>query len=191
MSVRNGKCEKHVELNPYGYFENSLPEEEENMPQNKRESLIFTVMMCFFMVFFMSIYNVACHHGAFNLEIIKDAWLGFPIAYCFAMCCDWFLVSGLAKGFAFRFLVKPESAPLKKVLAVSCCMVVPMVIIMSFYGAMEAVISGGAGWNRLLLIWITNIPRNFIMALPLQLLVAGPVIRGLFRRLFPEGTVLA
>lgn len=29
------------------------------MPQNKRESLIFTVMMCFFMVFFMSIYNVA------------------------------------------------------------------------------------------------------------------------------------
>ena len=74
------------------------------------------------MVFFMSIYNVACHHGTFNLEIIKDAWLGFPIAYCFAMCCDWFLVSGLAKGFAFRFLVKPESEPFKKAIAVSCCM---------------------------------------------------------------------
>ena len=91
------------------------------MPQNKRESLIFTVMMCFFMVFFMSIYNVACHHGALNLEIVKDAWIGFPIAYCFAMCCDWFLVSGLAKGFAFRFLVKPESEPFKKAIAVSCC----------------------------------------------------------------------
>ena len=38
----------------------------------------------------MSIYNVACHHGALNLEIVKDAWIGFPIAYCFAMCCDWF-----------------------------------------------------------------------------------------------------
>ena len=161
------------------------------MPQNKRESLIFTVMMCFFMVFFMSIYNVACHHGALNLEIVKDAWIRFPIAYCFAMCCDWFLVSGLAKGFAFRFLVKPESEPFKKAIAVSCCMVVPMVIIMSFYGAMEAIVSGGAGWDQLLLIWIFNIPRNFIMALPLQLLVAGPVIRGLFRRLFPEGTVLA
>ena len=157
------------------------------MPQNKRESLIFTVMMCFFMVFFMSIYNVACHHGALNLEIVKDAWIGFPIAYCFAMCCDWFLVSGLAKGFAFRFLVKPESEPFKKAIAVSCCMVVPMVIIMSFYGAMEAIVSGGAGWNQLLLIWITNIPRNFIMALPLQLLIAGPFIRGLFRKLFPDG----
>ena len=76
-------------------------------------------------------------------------------------------------------------------IAVSCSMVVPMVIIMSFYGAMEAIVSGGAGWNQLLLIWITNIPRNFIMALPLQLLIAGPFIRGLFRKLFPEGTVLA
>ena len=161
------------------------------MPQTKRESLIYTVLMCFCMVLWMSMYNVTLHMGGFSMEVLKEGWLGFPIAYVFAMCCDWFLVSGLAKGFAFRFLVKPESVPLKKVLAVSCCMVVPMVIIMSFYGAMEAVISGGAGWDQLLLIWIFNIPRNFIMALPLQLLVAGPVIRGLFRRLFPEGTVLA
>ena len=29
------------------------------MPHNKRESLIFTVMMCFTMVFVMSIYNVS------------------------------------------------------------------------------------------------------------------------------------
>ena len=94
------------------------------MPQNKRESLIFTVMMCFFMVFFMSIYNVACHHGALNLEIVKDAWIGFPIAYCFAMCCDWFLVSGLAKKFAFTYLVKPEDSVLKKVICVSCSMII-------------------------------------------------------------------
>ena len=160
------------------------------MPQNKRESLIFTVMMCFFMVFFMSIYNVACHHGALNLEIVKDAWIGFPIAYCFAMCCDWFLVSGLAKGFAFRFLVKPESEPFKKAIAVSCCMVVPMVIIMSFYGGVEACVRSGA-WSALPIIWLTNIPKNFIMALPFQLIVAGPLVRKVFRTAFPVGTVLA
>ena len=161
------------------------------MPRNKRESLIYTVLMCFTMVLWMSIYNVTLHMGALNLTTIREAWIGFPIAYVFAMCMDWFVVSGPAKGFAFRFLVKPESPVLHKVIAVSCSMVVPMVIIMSFYGAMEAIVSGGAGWNQLLLIWITNIPRNFIMALPLQLLIAGPFIRGLFRKLFPEGTVLA
>ena len=161
------------------------------MPQNKRESLIFTIIMCFTMVLWMSMYNVTLHMGGFSMTVLKEGWLGFPFAYIYAMCFDWFVVSHLAKSVAFRFFVKPDSAPLKKAIAVSCCMVVPMVIIMSFYGAMEAIVRGGAGWNQLLLIWITNIPRNFIMALPLQLLIAGPFIRGLFRKLFPEGTVLA
>ena len=158
------------------------------MPQNKRESLIFTVMMCFFMVFFMSIYNVACHHGALNLEIVKDAWIGFPIAYCFAMCCDWFLVSGLAKGFAFRFLVKPESSTLRKVICISSCMVVPMVIVMSLYGGLEMCVRTGK-WGQLGIIWLTNIPKNFIMALPFQLLIAGPIVRKVFRSAFPVGSV--
>lgn len=33
------------------------------MPQNKRESLIYTVLMCFVMVFWMSMYNVTLHMG--------------------------------------------------------------------------------------------------------------------------------
>ena len=84
------------------------------MPHNKRESLIFTVMMCFTMVFVMSIYNVSLNMGGLSATSIKEAWLGFPIAYIFAMCCDWFVVSGLAKGFAFKFLVKPGDGPLKQ-----------------------------------------------------------------------------
>jgi hypothetical protein len=160
------------------------------MPQNKRESLIFTVMMCFFMVLWMSIYNVAIHMGGLSLESIKEAWLGLPFAYIVAMCCDWFLVSGLAKGFAFRYLVKPDSSNLRKAITVSCCMVIPMVIVMSMYGAIEVCIRMG-GWNHLLLIWLTNIPKNFIMALPLQIILAGPFVRFLFRKAFPVGKVLA
>ena len=133
------------------------------MPRNKRESLIYTVLMCFTMVLWMSIYNVTLHMGALNLTTIREAWIGFPIAYVFAMCMDWFVVSGPAKGFAFRFLVKPESPVLHKVIAVSCSMMVPMV----------------------------NIPKNFVMALPFQLIIAGPLVRKVFRGAFPEGTVLA
>ena len=84
------------------------------MPQNKRESFIYTVIMCFTMVLWMSIYNVTLHTGTFNAQVIKDAWLGFPIAYVFAACMDWFVVSGLAKGFAFKYLVKPDSSTLRK-----------------------------------------------------------------------------
>lgn len=79
---------------------------------------------------------------------------------------------------------------LKKVIVISTCMVVPMVIIMSFYGGLEACVRSGQ-WNLLLIIWLTNIPKNFIMALPFQLIVAGPLVRTVFRSLFPEGKVLA
>lgn len=99
--------------------------------------------MCFVMVLWMSVYNVAMQYGHLSGEVVRDAWLGFPVAYVFAMCCDWFLVSGIAKGFAFRFLVKPEDTPLKKVICISCCMVVPMVLIMSLYGACEGAVHTG------------------------------------------------
>ena len=33
------------------------------MPKHKRESLIYTVMMCFVMVLWMSVYNVTLHMG--------------------------------------------------------------------------------------------------------------------------------
>lgn len=158
------------------------------MPQNKRESLIYTVLMCFVMVFWMSMYNVTLHMGSPSLDVLREGWLGFPIAYIYAMCFDWFLVSKLAKGFAFRFLVKPESSTMRKVICISSCMVVPMVIVMSLYGGLEMCVRTGE-WRQLGMIWLTNIPKNFIMALPFQLLIAGPIVRKVFRSAFPVGSV--
>lgn len=158
------------------------------MPQNKRESLIYTVLMCFVMVLWMSVYNVSLHHGALNMESISSGWLGFPIAYVFAMCMDWFVVSHLAKKIAFTKLVKADDSDLKKVLAVSICMVVPMVMIMSLYGGVEMCVRTGM-WDKLLLVWLTNIPKNFIMALPFQLILAGPIVRYVFRKAFPVGSI--
>lgn len=159
------------------------------MPQNKRESLIYTIMMCFVMVLWMSIYNVSLHEGGLGIDSIRAGWIGFPIAYIIAMCCDWFLVSKVAKHVAFRYLVKPTSSSTMKVIAVSCCMVIPMVIIMSLFGGIEVCLTTGT-WSSLPIIWLTNIPMNFIMALPLQLLLAGPFIRFVFRKTFPLGTIL-
>ena len=41
----------------------------------------------------------------------------------------------------------------------------------------------------LLMTWLSNIGKNVVVALPLQLLIAGPIVRRLFRKLFPIGTV--
>lgn len=48
------------------------------MPINKRESLLFTFIMCFCMVLWMSIYNVALQHGAINGEVVATAWARLP-----------------------------------------------------------------------------------------------------------------
>ena len=158
------------------------------MPQNKRESLIYTVMMCFVMVLWMSFYNVVLQQGRFTLETLAAGWLGFPFAYVAGMCCNWFVASRIAKGVAFRFLVKPQDSALKKILCISCGMVV--VVLMSLYGACEGAFHTG-NWAGVPGNWLVNIPRNFIMALPLQLLLAGPLVRRVFRAAFPEGKVLA
>lgn len=152
------------------------------MPTNKKESLVFTIFMCAFMVFWMSVYNVSLHMG-FSMDAIKQAWIGFPIAYLFAILCDWIIVSKVAKGLAFK-VVSYDSKPISKIIAISSFMVCGMVILMSLYGAVEQV-----GFSSVTLIaWLTNIPRNFIVALPLQLIIAGPFIRSVFNILFPRQT---
>lgn len=162
------------------------------MPTNKRESLIFTVIMCFCMVLWMSFYNVARVHGwELGLSTLADAWLGFPPAYVVAMLLDVLVASRFAEWFAFRFLVTSgKSDRLAITLAISTMMVFPMVLFMSLYGALEAFthVSDPA---MILPTWIANIPWNFVAALPWNLLVAGPLSRWVFRRAFPEGTVLA
>ena len=138
------------------------------MPSNKRESFVYTIMMCFVMVFWMSLYNIALQSGTITLEVLKTAWLGLPLGYCCALILDWFVVSTTAKKIAFK-IMPTFASPLRKVLTISSCMVLPMVFFMSG----------------------TNILKNLVMALPFQIIIAGPLVRKVFRRLFPVGTILA
>ncbi|MCC0684494.1 DUF2798 domain-containing protein [Clostridioides sp. ZZV14-6345] len=154
------------------------------MPQNRKESLIFTVLMCAFMVFFMSVYNISIH-DKFSLNTFKNAWLDFPTTYIIAMIFDWFIVSNVAKKVAFR-IINSDTKQIIKAIVISSCMVCGMVICMSLFGAIKSIGSS----NTLIAIWILNIANNFIVALPLQLLIAGPLVRFIFRTLFPEGTIV-
>ena len=162
------------------------------MPTNKRESLIFTIMMCFCMVLWMSVYNVMRVNGwSFGPDVLAQAWLGFPPAYVVAMLLDVLVASRFAKWFAFRFLVTPgKSSRTAVTLAISTMMVFPMVLFMSLYGALEATTHTGS-IQLIPAIWAANVPWNFVAALPWNLIVAGPLSRWLFRRAFPEATVLA
>lgn len=151
------------------------------MGQTKFQKFIFTLMMCFFMVLGMTTYNIILNEGFHsNLlnNLLKYFWLGFIVA----LLLDIFIVGKLAKPLAFK-IVKPtkETKQIKIILAISSCMVVGMVLFMSIFGA---IVSSGFTIDALKL-YPLCVLRNFIMALPLNLLIVSPIVRFIFNKMFP------
>ncbi len=152
------------------------------MGQTKSQKFIFTLMMCFGMVLGMTIYNMLLSegfHDQFFNHLLKDFWLGFIVA----LILDVFIVGKLAKPIALK-IVKPNATTkqIKVILAISSCMVVGMVLCMSMYGAIIAV-----GFNSTALkIYPLCIVRNFVVALPLNLLIVSPLVRFVFVKFFPN-----
>lgn len=150
------------------------------MGQTKLQKFIFTLMMCFGMVLGMTVYNMILNEGFHSdllTNLLKEFWLGFAVA----LLLDVFVVGKLAKPIAFK-IVKPtrETKQIKVILAISSCMVVGMVLFMSMFGAIVA-----CGFTvDALKLYPLCIVRNFVMALPLNLLVVSPLVRFLFGKIF-------
>lgn len=133
------------------------------MPKTKKEGLIFTLCMCSMMVLGMSAYNLLLH-GHFSLGALAS---GFPAGFMVAFILDVVVVGKVAKKVAFSLPVSQEVLPI----VISCSMVVGMVTAMSLFGLLMEAGVGAFGWHDYLQGWLTN----FVMAIPLQLLVVRPV----------------
>lgn len=144
------------------------------MPTNKKEGMIFTVLMCGLMVLGMSIYNLAIHDA-----LTAGALLGgFPLGFVVAFILDVFVVGVIAKKIAFSLPV-PKYKPIYMILTISSFMVLGMVSFMSAYGMImegQASVLFSTAYFRA---WITN----FVVALPYQLLIVGPFSRNLLRKI--------
>jgi hypothetical protein len=148
------------------------------MPKNKKESFVFTIMMCSMMVLVMSAYNALRIHGQSHM-FFKSVLIGFPLGFAVAFLADWFVVGPLAKKIAFMFIQKEDTLR-KKGMIISICMVTGMVIVMSLFGAVMGVGISQSTFK----IWLINMPMNFVVALPLQLLLVGPAVRRGFSKLY-------
>lgn len=148
------------------------------MERNKKETFVFTLIMCFFMVLGMSIYNVALTAG-FSTKIISGVAAGFLPAFIVALALDVFVVGKFAKGLAAG-LVKEQDPMIKKVMLISSFMVTGMVICMSLYGT----VAHYGITDQFPAQYLKMIGMNFICALPLQMLVVGPLTRLLFGKIY-------
>ncbi|UQS86894.1 DUF2798 domain-containing protein [Nicoliella spurrieriana] len=149
------------------------------MPRNFKEELIFTALMAGLMVIVMETYNVILAQGVDSgiaLEIIK----GYPVALLVAACLDLLLVGPSMKGIFFKFIFKPawQKTPIKIALGISTLMVLGMVTCMSLFGIIVTFGIGNISWVMYGHAWLLNL----ILALPLQLLIVGPICRFLLAR---------
>lgn len=149
------------------------------MPKTKFESVIFTAITAWIMVYIMTLYNTVLAMGSFMnatfLIALKGMWVEFVIIFL----CAYFISSHVAKFFAFR-VVQPGDRQIAIILAIQVFTVVSQVALASILG----VYHGYGFTSQFLPNYLMTYCRNFIMALPVQLFIAGPIARWIFRTVF-------
>lgn len=151
------------------------------MPKTKFESVIFTAVTAWIMVYIMTLYNTVLVTGTFVNETfliaLKGMWLEFVIIFL----CAYFISSPVAKHFAFC-VVKPGDRPIAIILTIQTFTAVFQVALASIMGVWH-----GYGFtSQFIPNYLATYCRNFIMALPVQLFIAGPIARKLFRLTFRQ-----
>lgn len=147
------------------------------MPETKVQSVIFTAMMAFCMVFCMSSYAIAREQGALSAAVlgtvIHEMWIEYAIAFFLVLI----IMSRLAMKLAFRFVTPGKDHPMLVTLAIQCmnvCLMAPsMTLVVTFlhHGLI-------AGW---FFMWIQSAAQAIPAALILQVFFVGPLVRNTFR----------
>ncbi|MGT2906375.1 DUF2798 domain-containing protein [Streptococcus dentiloxodontae] len=153
------------------------------MPRNFKEAIIFTCLMCGMMVLGMSIWNLIAT-GHFSWGHLAAGYLpGFIVAFIL----DVVIVGPIAKSIAISIIMKTPHHEKRwvKIIGISGCMVLGMVTVMSLYGLLYNLGFSGLSWKAYGQAWLTN----FIVALPLNFLIVGPISRfilGHLQKPFPN-----
>ncbi|MFF6014521.1 DUF2798 domain-containing protein [Lysinibacillus fusiformis] len=150
------------------------------MPTTRKESLYFGLIMCFGMVLFMTLYNFYLNDTFGQISFlggISDFLIGFIVA----IILDLYIVGPIAKKIAFKLTANTANV-LFKILTISTCMVIGMAFFMSIYGLITSYFHNGLYSNSIIKEFLSVFCRNFIVALPLQIIIMGPIVRFLFNK---------
>ena len=131
------------------------------------------------MVYIMTLYNTVLAMESFTnatfLIALKGMWIEFVIIFL----CAYFISSRVAKYFAFR-VVQYGDRQIAVIFAIQIFTVVLQVALASILGVYH-----GCGFtSQFVPDYLMTYCRNFMMALPVQLFIAGPIARWIFRCIF-------
>jgi len=151
------------------------------MPRNWKEEVVFTAIMAGLMVFVMTAYNVTMAQG-FSNGLVLAILGGYPLGLLVAIILDLLVVGPIAKGLAFKYIINDYMRKRTVLIGItiSVLMVLGMVTCMSLFGiAVEGELSGTHVLATYGHTWLFNL----IVALPLQLLIVGPIARAVLGKM--------
>ena len=151
------------------------------MPKTKFQTVIFTLMMAFLMVYAMIGYNISLNIGGMTNQVFLMAFHEMIIMWPVAFLLEFFVVDNLAHKLAFR-MVTPQDRPIVITLAISVMIICIMCPVMSLIATL---LFKNAG-SQFVAVWLQTTFMNFPVAFFWQLMYCGPLIRLIFRNLFPE-----
>ena len=150
------------------------------MPKNRFQEIIFTLLMSFFMVLAMEIYNTALLAGGMSNSCFVHALSEIPFMLPLCFVTSYFLMDKIACSVAFRIVDPQKDHPVLVTLVragVTVCFMCPS---MSLWATL---IFKHAG-TQFIAVWLQTAAVNFPMALCWQIFFCGPLVRFLFRLLF-------
>ena len=150
------------------------------MPETKFESVIFTVIMTFLMVYAMICYNIALSIGGMEDSVFLMAFGELRIMWPAAIILVMLVVERPVMALTRRVVTR--EMPFLFILlirsALTVCLMCPT---MSFIAALLFKEYHGAG---LVSTWLQTVALNFLMAMSWQIFFAGPSGRWAFRTIF-------
>lgn len=140
------------------------------MPRTRGESIFFTAITAWMMVYVMTLYNTVLATGSFTNIVFLIALKGMWVEYVIIALLAYFISSRLAKLCAFK-IVQPGDRPIFIILTIQTFTVIWQVAFASVIGVYH-----GCGFTgNFISNYLTTYCKNFIMALPLQLIIVGPL----------------
>lgn len=150
------------------------------MPKTKFQSLIFTLIMVFCMVFSMTVYTISLNTGGLSygvfMQAIKEMWLEYIIVFVLIF----FFITRLAMRLSFRIVDPAKENPIMVTIAIqsfTVMLIVPTITLIATF------IHWGftSDWFTR---WLETCVKCFPCAYCLQIFFIGPLVRKIFRTIF-------
>ena len=162
------------------YSGSEIGKGERIMPKTKFQSIVFTAIMVFCMVFCMTVYTIALKFGGLSYQVfglaIREMWVEYVVVYLLIF----FVITRTAQKLAFRIVTPGVDKPIFIILSIQCftvCLIVPCITLFATFFH-----NGFTGdWFPQ---WIQLAATCFPAALCLQVFFVGPFVRLVFRNLF-------